>query len=92
MASQKDPRLKILNKLFEYKQVSSWKDITTQIPKSVMRELLHTNHYRMKRIYTNPGELQYDEAATLAGLIGIEHRVLSELIESSIMPTKDKSK
>jgi hypothetical protein len=92
MASKKDPRFETVKKLFKYGHITALKDLFTHIPVSVMRALLHTNHYRMKRIVNDPSELQYNEVAVLAKLIGIEHRVLSELIESFIKETKRNRK
>ena len=86
-----DPRFTTVKKLFEYGEIKSWRDIVAQIPTSVLRVPLHTNHYRMSRIIDNPAELQYDETAILAGLIGVEHRVISELIEKHIKESKRKA-
>lgn len=90
MAKTKDPRFDTVKKLFKYGHITAFKDLFTHIPVSIMRSILHTNHYRMKRIRENPSELQYDEVATLATLIGIEHRVISELIEDFIEESKRK--
>ena len=90
MAKIKDPRYEIVKKLFSFGQITAWKQIIDHIPVSVMRSILHTNHYRMKRIKENPAELQYDEAAILARLFGVEHRVISQLIETHIKESKRK--
>lgn len=90
MAKVKDPRYDTVKKLFKYGHITAFKDLFTHIPVSVMRSILHTNHYRMKRIRENPAELQYDEVAILARLFGVEHRVISQLIETHIKESKRK--
>jgi len=88
MAKSKDPRYETVKKLFKFGMITAYKDLFTHIPVSVMREIIHTNHYRMKRIKEDPSELQYDEVAALAKKIGVEHRLLSELIENHIKETR----
>jgi Txe/YoeB family toxin of Txe-Axe toxin-antitoxin module len=87
----KDPRFETVKKLFEFGQIKSFKDIITHIPVSTLRQVIHTNHYRMTRIVNNPSELQYDEVAALAREIGVEHRVISEMIEREIKANRKKN-
>lgn len=90
MAKVKDPRFETVKKLFNFGMVNSFSDIVLHIPISTMREIMRTSHYRIKRIKEDPSELQYNEVAALAKKIGIEHRLLSEIIEKHIKETKRK--
>ncbi len=88
MATKKDPRYDTIRLLFKHGEIITFQDIFKHIPKSVIRLELHTNHNRMKRIVVNPAELQYNEAATLAVLFGVDHSVISDLIETHIKEPK----
>lgn len=90
MAKVKDPRFETVKKLFKFGMVNSFADIVLHIPISTMRDILHTSHYRIKRIKEDPSELQYNEVAALSKKIGVEHRAISELIEKHIKEAKPK--
>jgi hypothetical protein len=87
--TEKDSRYKVVRHLIEAKEIKTFKDIFTYIPKSVVSPELHTNNNRMGRMIDNPTEFTIGDIIKIAKLIEVDFAVIVGLI---VKPGRSKIK
>lgn len=87
-----DYRYETVKMYIQKKRITKFKEIFKHIPKTVVALDMHTNNNRMTALMQRPWELTFEEAYFIATLIGIEFKVLSALIERSMVERAERKK
>jgi hypothetical protein len=87
--TEKDSRYKVVRHLIEAKEIKSFKEIFTYIPKSVVSPELRTNNNRMGRLINDPTGFTIGDIIKIAKLIEVDFAVIAGLI---VKPGRSKTK
>jgi len=89
MASEK--RAEIVKNLIDKDALKEFQDIFLYVKKTDMARQLGINYTRFLNLVKNPKRLRYEETYTLAHILGVQARAISDLIHNQIdKPMKPK--
>lgn len=83
-----DSRLKIVKDLIRDGRLSAFANIFDYIPKTEISKQLGINYTRFLSLVKNPKRLRYEEAISIARILGVSPRQISELIHSQLEQKK----
>jgi len=84
----KESRVKIVKNLIEDKRLLTFAMIFDYLPKTEFARTMGINYARFLSLVKNPKRLRYEEGITIAKMIGVSPRLISELIHNQIEAKK----
>jgi plasmid maintenance system antidote protein VapI len=86
----KDIRKKIIKELIEEEKVQTFAAIFDYITKTEISRALGINYTRFRSLVDDPKRLRYEEAISIARVLGVTPRQISELIHNQVEAGKRK--
>jgi len=80
----KESRVKIVKKLIDDNRLPAFANIFDYLPKTEFANSMGINYGRFLTLVKNPKRLRYEEAISIAKIIGVTPRQISELVHNQI--------
>ena len=76
---EKDPRYKAVKVLIEGRHITEFKEIFTQVPKTIMAHDLGTNNNRMTRLIENVDQFTLADLYKISDLLDVDYKLIFAL-------------
>lgn len=86
-----DPRYDAIKFMIQKKKITTFSQIYDHIPKTVIRNTIHTSGQRMDRLMKNPSLYEFQEIIALANAIGVRALTLYRLISDEAVEAYKKN-
>ena len=86
----KDKRFKTVKLLIEGGHIPEFKDIFEHIPRTAVAKEMGIHYDRFKKMITDPAEFKVKELYTLAGMIGVDGKILLDLVHAQHIKRRKK--
>lgn len=80
----KNAKLKIAKDLIESGKIKTFEDIFLYVTRSEISKKLGINYTRFLTLIKNPKKLRYDETYSLANILDVQAKNISELIHNQL--------
>jgi len=80
----KESRKKIVKELITEKRLPTFAAIFDYLPKTEFSQTMGINYTRFLNLVKNPKRLRYEETISIAKILGVSPRLISELIHNQI--------
>jgi hypothetical protein len=77
-------KIEIVRELVEERRLVAFREIFIYIPKSYVAKKLGIKYHRFLTLTRQPGDLRYKESLAIARLLGVDPRILSELVHGQL--------